>query len=149
MNEPTPTTEPATELEWRQRAIRAEQEGEQLKARVEEIEARLHQQQQQAERQTRRHELERLLTLSGAVDVETAATLAQQRLDSEDAGVAEVVRDLKSAKPFLFGRPLAAPVMAGASDGAPDPLEDAADAARRTGDRNQVLRYLRLRRQAG
>lgn len=150
MEEQTPTTEPTTELEWRQRAIRAEQEGEQLKARLDELDAQFQHQQAESQRQSQRLELERLLTQSGAVDVETAAMLAQQRLESEDAAIAEIVSDLKKHKPFLFVRPLAAPVMAGASDAHPGgPLDDAAETARRTGDRNQVLRYLRLRRQAG
>jgi hypothetical protein len=71
-------------------------------------------------------------------------------MSKTDVGAA--VADLKRAKPFLFRPPPPAgarsAAMAGAAPEARADLDDAAGAARESGDRRLLLRYLRLKRGA-
>lgn len=94
----------------------------------------------------RRREVERELVRQGAVDVETAALLTEAAiagLDKADARAA--IAELKRKKPFLFAPPVRASAMSGAVDHGSG-LEEAAAAARDSGDRRALLRYLRMRR---
>jgi hypothetical protein len=149
----------------------------QLRARLEEAEARLATTQ-------RRHALEAALREAGAVDVEAAAILIEAARTARstafpgggsdvdafpsggagalpsgatgggtDVDAATAVRDLKARRPFLFG---AVPSPASSAGSAMSPavtttadagLRRAADEAR-GGDPNAVLRYMRLRREA-
>jgi hypothetical protein len=95
----------------------------------------------------RRRTIERQLADEGAIDLETASLLTEAAVAGmEKPDLAKAVRELKARKPFLFRTFPRRSAMSGepASDGAP--LEHAAAAARDTGDRGALLRYLRLRR---
>lgn len=118
--------------------------------------ARLEAQLAQAERtiiQTqRRAEIERELIAARAVDLETATLLTEAAIaEMDQPDVAIAVRELSGRKPFLF----AAPPAAGAAglSMSPAPAQDKhhavnsiAQRARVSGDRAELLRYLRARR---
>ena len=95
----------------------------------------------------RKRQIERELSQEGAIDLETAAMLTEAAVAGmPKADVRAAVAELRKRKPFLFR---AAPARASGVMGgqAPaDPLSDAAAAARDSGDRRALLRYLRLRR---
>jgi len=94
----------------------------------------------------RRREIERELARQGALDIETAALLTETAvagMDKADAKTA--IGELKRSKPFLFRAPARASAMSGAVE-AESGLESAAAAARESGDRRALLRYLRMRR---
>ena len=72
---------------------------------------------------------------------------AVQSMDEPD--VAEAVQDLRRHKPFLFYPDASAAeglALAPQIEGADDPLARAAEQAQHSGDRRDLLRYLRLRR---
>jgi len=95
----------------------------------------------------RKRQIERELSQEGAVDLETAAMLTEAAVAGMDkADVRAAVADLRKRKPFLFraGPSRGSSVMGGQLPA--DPLADAAAAARDSGDRRALLRYLRLRR---
>ncbi len=94
----------------------------------------------------RRREIERELSRLGAIDLETTALLTEAALaGAEKPDAKAAIAALKRSKPFLFR----APVRASAMSAAVEPtsgLESAAAAARESGDRRALLRYLRMRR---
>jgi hypothetical protein len=97
----------------------------------------------------RRRSLERQLSEEGAIDLETATLLTEAAVAGMDEpDLARAVRELKARKPFLFRAAPRRSVMSGTptDPGDASPLEDAAAAARESGDRHALLRYLRLRR---
>jgi hypothetical protein len=94
----------------------------------------------------RRRSIERQLTEQGAIDLETASLLTEAAVAGMDTpDLARAVGELKRRKPFLFRSVPHRSVMAG-EIGAEPALEHAAAAARESGDRGALLRYLRLRR---
>ena len=103
-----------------------------------------------AEKAVRRTEIERALTDAGAIDLEITTPLVEDALGGMDeADVGEAVRAVRNSKGFLFRRAASAGVksaaMAGES-GRGVGLEDLAGDARSSGDRSDLLRYLRARR---
>jgi hypothetical protein len=98
----------------------------------------------------RRRSIERQLSEEGAIDLETASLLTEAAVAGmEKPDLAKAVRELKTRKPFLFRtypRRSAMSGTPGEPGGDTAPLEHAAAAARDSGDRNALLRYLRLRR---
>lgn len=131
------------DLQWRRRAIAAED-------RLAELEKQLDEARQSIGRAELRSRIEREAQALDAIDVETVALLAQTTLAGMDApDVGAVLRDLKRRKPFLFRG--AAPPSAMAPQGTSG--EDAAlaralEEARASGDRRALLQYLRMRRNA-
>ena len=84
------------DLQWRRRAIAAEE-------RLAELEKQLDEAKQAAGRAELRSRLEREAQALDAVDVETVVMLAQAALAGMDApDVGAALRDLKRRKPFLF-----------------------------------------------
>ena len=129
--------------------------GEQLTAaQVERDEAR-----RQLQASKMRLTLERQLARSGVVDVETAAVLLADRMDTTNPGapgdepaIARAVEQLLLDKPFLIapGHAALPPKTAAArapSAGATAQLAQLAQRATSSGDRRAVAEYLRLRRQ--
>lgn len=97
----------------------------------------------------RRHAIERELIRAKAIDLETAALLTEAAIQNmDDADVAHAVAELRRAKPFLFRNAPAGSAATAAIDDGNGELTRAADAARETGDRRALIRYLRLRRGA-
>ncbi len=130
-------------------------------ARLAEAERRLADTERLLRRAERRAEIDRLLLDEGAVDLESARLVAESALDAAEArgespDAPQAVRALRERKPFLF-RPREAhrPHRGDASAVgglmrphalAPDPVAQLAEAARASGDRGALLRYLRARR---
>jgi multidrug efflux pump subunit AcrA (membrane-fusion protein) len=101
----------------------------------------------------RRQRIDAQLAQADASDLEAARLLTEAAVaQMDDPDVELAVRDLREHRPYLFHRrpPTAPPPPAGSpepEDGAdPDPATHAAAEARATGDRRDLLRYLRLKR---
>ena len=142
---------PVTEaIRYRKRAQAAEQQLEGLQAQLTEAQQRAEQAEQTITSLERRQRIDALLAEADAIDLDAARLLTEaavQQMDEPD--VTEAVQDLRRHKPYLFhpdssdAQGLAlAPVI----EGADDPLAQAAEQAQHSGDRRDLLRYLRLRR---
>lgn len=98
----------------------------------------------------RRARIDELLRDADALDLETARLLTEltlQQMDQPDLDAA--VADLRRHKPWLFHRrePIQRDPLAVSGESIePDAPADAARHAATTGDRRDLLRYLRLRR---
>lgn len=142
------------ELEWRRRALQAEERLREVTDKLSACEASLKEVREALDASERRRAIERELAEADAVDLETALLLTEAAVSSmEEPDVAWAVADLKRRKPFLFrggaARVGGASVMSGAAgngSGAPTALHEAASAARGSGDRAELLRYLKLKR---
>lgn len=95
----------------------------------------------------RRHRIDQLLIEAEAIDLEAARVLTEHTVEQmDDADVSEVVEDLRRHKPWLFQ---AARRESGSMSPRVPATDEAADAAERaieTGNRRDLLRYLRMRR---
>lgn len=124
--------------------------------RLHEAEAHLAEARAALERSERLRAIDNALLRRGVIDLETARLVGERAIDAMETPDAEaMVAELQRSKPFLFRREAAAPVRepVAASAMAPHapepPRTSATDTARRaamTGDRAELLRYLRLRR---
>ncbi len=139
------------EVIWKARAEQAEEELEQIKARVVELESALAEANETVVHVERRGEIDRELTAAKAVDLETARLLTEAVIgEMDEPDVAVAVRELCARKPFLFacqkqGGRLGvsmSPRVGEEGDG----LAAMAQEARGSGDRGALLRYLRARR---
>lgn len=106
----------------------------------------------EAERAARRAEIERELAAAGAIDLEITTPLVEDVLGGmEEPDVAKAVREVRGGKGFLFrgvgGGGVLSEAMAGERAAAGTGLDDLAGDARDSGDRSDLLRYLRARRQ--
>ena len=120
-----------------------------LETKLRETEGALAQSREALDAAERRRTVERELAREGAIDVETAALLTEAAVAGmAKADLRAAIAELKRAKPFLFraASPPRSGAMAGASSDSPSTLDDAAAAARESGDRRVLLRYLRLKR---
>lgn len=135
--------------------IAAESASDQLHAALSEARQELDALRSALDAAERRRHIERALIEEGAIDLETTALLAEPAVTSTDpaalpAAAASAASDLKRRKPFLFARrPPRSSAMAPIS--APSKSESLAlsrQAAVTSGDRADLLRYLRLRRSA-
>jgi hypothetical protein len=100
----------------------------------------------------RRQRIDALLAESDAVDLDVARLLTEaavQQMSEPDVKLA--IDDLRKHKPYLFrrrhsgtGTPSAAAM--GARTVTSSPVAEAAETAAQTGNRRDLLRYLRLRR---
>ncbi len=122
-----------------------------LESRVAELEAALAEARAAAASAARRSEIERELTAAGAIDLEITTPLVEQvvaGMDEPDVGRA--VREVRAGKSFLFrakpGGGVRSESMAGEPAQAGPGLDDLANEARSSGDRADLLRYLRARR---
>lgn len=103
-----------------------------------------------AEKAARRAAIERALTDAGAIDLEITTPLVEEAMfGMAEPDVGAAVRAVRGEKGFLFrkagGVGLRSAAMAG-ERGRGVGLEDLAGDARSTGDRSDLLRYLRARR---
>ncbi len=161
------TTEPVVEavndvalsedVIWKSRATAAEEELEAARARITELESELGNANDAVKQVERRSAIDLELTSAKAVDLETARLLTEVAIGQMDApDVSVAVRDLCDRKPFLFACKShgvhvggvsmgpGGPGGQGASSG--DELESMASKAKVSGDRSELLRYLRVRR---
>lgn len=137
-----------------------------LELRLAELERALNDSNEQLEQANRRYEIDLLLSGAGVVDIETARVMTENLIsDMQVDDVAEAIEALRGRKPFLFsghdqaGTGVAGPGMAGlgamgagvmgvgvAARSPAASLDAIADDARTSGDRRELLRYLRARR---
>ena len=141
------------EVVWKARAQEAEEKLAACEQQIEALEGELSSAKEMIAGVERRSEIELALTESGTIDLETARLLTESAIASMDEpDIAVAVRELRARKPYLFDK------VAGASSAsvmgamsAPtkdDELGSMADRARGSGDRAELLRYLRARRGA-
>lgn len=123
----------------------------QLETQLAELREQYDQSQQTITALERRSRVDALLTEAEAIDLETARLLTEVAVGSMDEpDLAAAVADLRRDKPFLFH---ARHDDAGIGVQSPrlpeefgDPAELAEQQAQQSGDRRDLLRYLRLRR---
>ena len=129
----------------------AQEQIEALEARVAELEAALLSAEEAIVLSERRGEIDRELTAARAVDLETARLLTEAVIsEMDEPDVALAVRDLCERKPFLFsgkrhGGSGISMSPTGAQGGG-DARGAMAQQARSSGERSELLRYLRARR---
>ena len=149
------------ELVWKARAEDAEEKLAACEAVIAELESELISANDAVVSTQRRGEIERELTAARAVDLETACLLTEVTIgEMDEPDVALAVRELRSRKPFLFsggshgmesgagyggGSAMSAVPGSGFGKGVGG-LGQLASSARSSGDRNELLRYLRARR---
>ena len=139
------------ELLWKARAEEAEEQVEVLVAQVAELESALAGAEEAIVLSERRGEIDRELTSARAVDLETARLLTEAVIsEMDEPDVALAVRDLCERKPFLFGGKRhggsGISMSPAGLQGGGDSLGAMAQHARSSGDRSELLRYLRARR---
>jgi len=142
---------PVTEaIRYRKRAQAAEQQLGDLQAQLSDAQQRAEQAEQTIDALERRQRIEQLLAEADAIDVDAARLLTEAAVQAMDEpNIAEAVADLRRHKPYLFHPDSGdAPGLALSPqiEGADDPLAQAAEQAQHSGDRRDLLRYLRLRR---
>ena len=143
---------PVTEaIRYRKRAQSAEQQLQELQSRFATLQQQLDESQQTVTALERRQKIDALLADSDAIDFEAARLLTEvalSQMDEPDLDLA--VQDLRRDKPYLFRRRRPAepsPALAmGQRLAEPPAHHHAAAQAAATGDRRDLLDYLRLRR---
>lgn len=145
---PEPT--PQRSADWQQRAEAAEQELEQARTRLAELDGELTASREAITALERRQRIDALLSESDAVDLEAARLLTEAAVaQMDDPDVKLAVEDLRKHKPYLFRRTATATPATGAMAPHVDddpPAQQAAQRAAATGHRTDLLKYLRLRR---
>ena len=152
MSVETNSVDVSEEVIWKARAEEAEAQVEQLQAKVGELETALEQAAETISHVERRGEIDRELTSAKAMDLETARMLTEAvigEMDEPDVSIA--VRELCDRKPFLFackrhGQSGGVSMSPAARFGGDEELDGMASRARSSGDRSELLRYLRARR---
>lgn len=150
---PSPRLVPVTEaIRYRKRAQTAEQQLDGVRKELDSVRQQLDQSRQAIDTLERRQKIDALLADADAVDFEVARLLTEAAVEAMDEpDVAEAIGDLRRAKPYLFRRrssPEASAMPARSRHLAAGGATDAAETAATTGDRRDLLRYLRLRRAA-
>ncbi|MFG0241988.1 MAG: hypothetical protein ACF8R9_04295 [Phycisphaerales bacterium JB054] len=151
-DEPGASPEPADEAEWRERAAAAEQQALAMADRLAAVEAAAEDLRRMVGEGERARQIDRELLIAGVVDLDAARTLVEAHA-SDGATVLEAVSRVRERRPLLFAargrsgvRATSLPVTEREGDGT---LGEVAEAARETGDRRLLLRYLRMRRGRG
>lgn len=142
---------PVTEaIRYRKRAQTAEQKLAEMQSRLDEAQHRYQQAQEAIGSLERKQRIDQLLSEADAVDMEAARLLTEVAVASMDEpDLAEAVDDLRRHKPYLFHKSeegLGGLALAPRLEGVDDPLAQAAERAQHSGDRRDLLRYLRLKR---
>ena len=143
---------PVTEaIRYRKRAQAAEQQLDELSSQTRQLQAELDEARQTTTQLERRQTINELLAESQAVDLEVARLLTETAVESmSKPDVKLAIEDLRRTKPYLFRRSTGdgSSVMSSHVPEADHLSTRAAQDAAATGDRRDLLRYLRLRRQA-
>jgi predicted RNase H-like nuclease (RuvC/YqgF family) len=142
---------PVTEaIRYRKRAQQAERQVGDMQTRMQSLQSQLDEAQQTIDHLERRQKIDALLAESEPIDTEAVRLLTEQAVQQMDEpDVQAAVEELRQSRPYLFrqqrgsaGSAMAARV----TDPAGGESEDAAEQAAISGDRRDLLRYLRLRR---
>lgn len=142
---------PVTEaIRYRKRAQAAEQELGAAKGRLQDLQVELEQARQTIDALDRRQRIDAMLADAEAVDLEVARLLTEAAVEvMDEPDVKLAIDELRRLKPYLFRRRAdggAASMPARQRGGGGHHADEAADRAASTGDRRDLLRYLRLRR---
>jgi hypothetical protein len=133
---------------WQERAQTAETQLAEAQQRLSSIDSELASARETVAALERRQKIDALLSESDAIDLDAARLLTEAavaQMDAPDLKLA--VEDLRRHKPYLFRHRRAADSAASAAQLEDTPeAEQAAQRAAATGQRNDLLRYLRLRR---
>ena len=150
-NEPQQLVPVSEAIRYRRRAQSAEQRLDEVRHRLAQMESELDEARQTVTRLERRQRIDELLAQSDAVDLEVARLLTEAAVETMDEpDVKLAIDDLRRHKPYLFRhRPggSASAMSAHVSDDRGSTARGAAAQAAVSGDRRDLLRYLRLRRQ--
>lgn len=136
-------------IRYRKRAQAAEQQIESLEGEVNHTQQQLHEAQQCITALERRQRIDELLIEARATDLEAARLLTEVAVQQmEEPDVAMAVDDLRRHKPYLFctTNNERRSTMAAHVDEQHMTAQSAAQQAANSGDRRDLLRYLRLRR---
>jgi hypothetical protein len=136
-------------IRYRKRAQLAEQQLQNLQSQTQQLQAELDTARSAIAQLERRRQIDALLIESEAVDLDAARLLTEAAITGmDDADVKLVVDDLRRHKPYLFRHrhERRGGLMAPRLDDDADGSDQAALQAASTGDRRDLLRYLRLRR---
>jgi len=140
-------------IRYRKRAQSAEKKAESLAEQLAEANQKISQMSQDLDGLQMEQKLTRKLAAAGATDLEAAVLVAKTRIrGTADADVDACVEQLRKEKAYLFGgstETATSRKTAGAKDRAGQTqtaLEQAARRAARTGRRDDLLHYLKLRR---
>lgn len=147
-DEPGAPPEPADDAEWRQRAAAAEQQTLAMADRLAAVEAAAEDLRRMVGEGERARQIDRELLVAGVADLDTARTLVEAQI-TDGATVLEAVSRVRERKPLLFaprGRSVRATTVPAGDRANGGTIGDIAEAARETGDRRILLRYLRMRR---
>lgn len=138
----------AESIRYRKRAQSAEQELATLQATLTDSQAELTQLRDAVSRMERQQKIDALLSDADAVDMEVARLLTEAAVEvMDEPDVALAIDELRRTKPYLFSRQRVETGAMGLRGRATSlPAEEAASVAATTGDRRDLLRYLRLRR---
>lgn len=135
-------------IRYRKRAQTAEQQLGELRDRFTQLQTQLDSSQDTITSLERRQKIDALLTDSDAIDLEAARLLTEisvSQMDEPDVSTA--VSDLRRQKPYLFRhRPRPSDSAMAPRVELPAAQDVAAQRAAATGDRRDLLDYLRLRR---
>jgi len=138
-------------IRYRRRAQSAEQELGEFKERLENTRVELDQAEQTISCLERRQKIDALLADAEAVDLDVARLLTEAAVEiMDEADVQLAIDDLRRHKPYLFksrGSDVVS-MPARMRDRGDYQAGEAAERAAVTGDRQDLLRYLRLRRRA-
>ncbi len=137
-------------IRYRKRAQAAEQQLERLNEELRDVGVKLDEANQTITGLERRQQADALLLDADAIDLEAARLLTEQAvLTMDEPDIKMAVDDLRRHKPYLFRHrhdPDHSAMAPAIQSTGHDPAEQAAQNAARTGDRRDLLRYLRLRR---
>ena len=146
-------------IRYRKRAQAAEKQVEELKGQLTHVEEHLCETKKQIDDARAEQEVRLALIDADAVDVETARLLVQNMLDENAEGegnpdIGQIVRTIRERKPFLFRTERSVQDNGSVMGGhlrpqqihRATPLHHAASEARNSGRRQDLLRYMRLRR---
>ena len=141
---------PVTEaIRYRKRAQAAEQQLNELNERFEQLHGELRKAQQTVTHLERRQHIDALLADADAIDLDTARLLTERAVEQmSEPDVRLAVDDLLHTKPYLFRQRhvSSSGAMAGRDHADGASAEQAAERAVNSGDRRDLLDYLRLRR---
>lgn len=142
---------PVTEaIRQRKRAQAAEQQVGELQNKLKDAQDELGKTQRTIAQLERRQKIDALLADADAVDFEVARLLTEAAVEvMEEPDVATAIEELRRGKPYLFrhrAAPSAGAMPARARGHDSSTTMEAAQVAAASGDRRDLLRYLRLRR---
>ena len=137
-------------IRYRKRAQTAEQQMAELRTQLDASQQQYREAEQAIQSLERRRRMDELLNEADAIDLEAARLLTEAAVQGMDEpNLAEAIDDLRRHKPYLFRSESDLPgglALAPRIEGVDDPVAQAAEQAQHSGDRRDLLRYLRLRR---